>query len=93
MTTYKKNLVTWAWTMSACFLFGLSALYISTWFAMLFFGSIFCASLLLKRVTCAACGEPINMQRTRMPGLPFNAGPFRQVCANCGSSLKEQVSA
>jgi hypothetical protein len=92
MTTYRQNLLTWAWTMDIAFAVGAAALYISNWFFVLFFAWwLGCAPLFLKKITCSACGKAINMQQTSVLGLPYNAGPFRRNCAHCGSSLMEQV--
>jgi hypothetical protein len=91
MTTYGKNLLAWAWTMGIGLALIAGAIYISNWFVILFFAWILCASPFLKMIRCAACGESINLQRTSVLGLPYNAGPFRKYCLNCGSNLENQI--
>ena len=91
MTTYRKNLLAWAWTMAIAFVFGIGMINISYWFAIpLIIWWLGCAPQFLKKITCLACGKAINLQQTSVLGLPFNAGPFRMNCAHCGSSLREQ---
>lgn len=91
MTTYWKNVFTRAWTGSVALVFASTALYLSSWFVIAFFGWwLLVAPIFLKKICCQNCGKAINPQSTTLFGIAFNAGPSRENCVNCGSDLKSQ---
>jgi hypothetical protein len=86
MTAYKRNLFAWACIMIVGLTLIALSLYVSTWFLAPFFGIVFFAQFVLKRIVCPKCGTPVTFQG-KIAGVRIQGGLIRKKCQQCGWDL------
>ena len=91
MTTYKQNLVAWGCIVLTGFVLIALSIYASTWFIVPFVLLLYGSHLLLRRIVCQSCGQPVtyegDTEKSRfLPPTAF----LRTHCAKCGWDLDKQ---
>jgi hypothetical protein len=87
MSAYRKFVQAWLFIISVELGFGAFGLYLSPWFFVPFFATLFVVPRVLKGIDCPNCGTPVTYQGSLGP-FKISGGFVHQQCRNCGWDLK-----
>jgi hypothetical protein len=88
MNVYQKTMWAWICVAVAAAASGLSAMYVSGWFVLPFFGVVFGGGFVLRRIECPKCGTAASYDGT-LAGRRFYGGFIHRNCRRCGWDLKK----
>ena len=67
--------------------FGLLAMYVNQLFLLPFFGNVFVAGVLIRRVRCGRCGEPLAPELGASTVAVLRSFTTTRRCRRCDASL------
>ncbi|MGH9439289.1 MAG: hypothetical protein ACRD22_15690 [Terriglobia bacterium] len=74
------------WFVAIAVSFGALAIYVSKWFIVPFFASVFIPTFFIDRIVCPKCGTPVSYQGS-LAGKRLRGGFIHKKCKKCGSNL------